>query len=154
MLVEGGSQTGAWRPPSTASRSASPAQSGPNSAVTQQARPLKGPQRASDLRGPGQPIIPLGFGLCQEQQRTQQRAGSGLGAGGGGGGRGGAHLRTRQGGRKVWLLAFSAGTCESVGVGASVHIVLHCVEAQKCTREYLRLASVCVYLELCVIFAV
>ena len=73
---------------------------------------------------------------------------------GGGGGRGGAHLRTRQGGRKVWLLAFSAGTCESVGVGASVHIVLHCVEAQKCTREYLRLASVCVYLELCVIFAV
>lgn len=40
VLEEGGSQTGAWRPPSTvaagpASRSASSAQSGPNSAVTQ-----------------------------------------------------------------------------------------------------------------------
>lgn len=31
-----------------------------------QARPLKGPQRAGDLCGPGQPIVPLGFGLCQE----------------------------------------------------------------------------------------
>lgn len=81
----------------------------------------------------------LALGLVQEE---------------GEGGRGGAHLRTRQGGRKGWLLAFSAGMCESVGVGASVHIVLHCVEVQKCTREYLRLASVCVYLELCVIFAV
>ena len=50
-------------------------------------------------------------------------------------GRGRTHLRTRQGRRKVWLLAFSAGLCESVGVGACGHIVLNCVEVQKCTRE-------------------
>ena len=31
-----------------------------------QARPLKGSQRVGDFRGPGQPIVPLGFGLCQE----------------------------------------------------------------------------------------
>lgn len=43
-----------------------PALSGPDSAVTQADQALKGPQRAGDLCRPGWPIVPLGFGLCQE----------------------------------------------------------------------------------------
>lgn len=121
VLEEGGSQTGAWRPPSTAAAGpASGVPPQPNLDPIQllslrQARPLKGPQRKPGIcAGLASPLSHWDLVFAKAAKELSKELALKLGAGEGGEGAG-LTSGPGKGGRKGWLLAFSAA-CVSLWV--------------------------------------